>query len=74
MAVAIYSECGGLAYCNCHDEKGLLLPYNMCYSHVIFHKGQLHALQFEGSLVMEMGEENEYQNDGGNGFFNGRET
>ncbi|KAM7523985.1 hypothetical protein LguiA_013887 [Lonicera macranthoides] len=53
VAVAIYGECGTLAYCKCKDKKWTALRhYRESYEDVIFHRGKLHALKCDGTLIV----------------------
>lgn len=51
--VAIYGQCGSLVYCKCKDKKWTALShYSESYVDIIFHKGKLHALKCNGSVIV----------------------
>ncbi|KAM7523981.1 hypothetical protein LguiA_013883 [Lonicera macranthoides] len=53
VVVAIYGQFGSLAYCKCKDKKwNSICQYGESYADVIFHKGKLHALKIDGTLIV----------------------
>lgn len=54
VLVAIYGECGRLAYCRRNDEEWTFLcaKPRRSFTDIIFHKGKLHALNTRGELLV----------------------
>ncbi|KAM7523867.1 hypothetical protein LguiA_013769 [Lonicera macranthoides] len=52
--VAIYGEYSRLAYCKCNDAKWTLLRgnYGESFADIIFHKRKLHALNYNGDILV----------------------